>query len=155
MIWSDITLGRAGATSLYVLEALHRACFQPGWDAVEMARLLAMPGARGLIAAQTQPDEAAQPVGLLLGREAAGEAEIITLGVLAQKRGRGIGGALLEEFIQQMRARGASQAFLEVAVDNTAALSLYKRHGFIAAGLRKAYYAATATDALLMRRILG
>lgn len=148
MIGHDITLARAGAASLEVLAALHGACFQPGWDAVEMARLLAMPGAYGLIATQ----DTLGPVGFLLGRAVAREAEIIALGVLGARRHRGIGGALLAEFILHMQEHGVSEAFLEVAVENAPALSLYRRHGFSVAGLRKAYYSSNGADAYVMRR---
>lgn len=155
MIWGNITLIRAGAASLHVLEALHGACFQPGWEAVEMARLLAMPGAFGLIATHKPEDQEDTPAGFLLGRAAGFEAEIISIGVLADLRARGVGGALISEFTRQMAARGVSAVFLEVAADNAPALSLYKHQGFTPQGLRKAYYAATNTDAYIMRRILS
>lgn len=162
MIWGGADIIRAGVASLEILEALHGACFAKGWDAVAIARLLAMPGATGTIAVlPTQAENAATPAGFLMGREAGGEAEIISTGVLPDFRTRGIGGALVSEFTGRMQQRGANAVFLEVAVDNDAALSVYKRLGFAAVGLRKAYYeptpdntAAGATDALVMRRNL-
>lgn len=155
MIWGNISLSRAGAASLFLLEALHGACFPVGWGAVEMARLLAMPGAFGLIATRRQADDTEMPVGFLLGRAAADEAEIISIGVLPEMRAHGIGGALMDEFIRQMAARGVTAIFLEVAADNAPALSLYRHQGFTMEGLRKAYYAATSADAYIMRRILN
>lgn len=160
MIWGGAEIVRAGAASLEVLEALHGACFSRGWDQMEMARLLAMPGASGtLILADRRDSEGATPSGFLLGREVAGEAEILSIGVLPTMRQRGLGGALLSEYIARMREHGVTALFLEVATHNEAAISLYKRQGFIAAGLRKAYYAPeqgqpAATDALIMRRNL-
>ncbi len=160
MIWGGIDIIRAGAASLEVLAHLHGGCFAVGWDAVAIARLLAMPGATATLAImRAQEDNDAVPAGFLLGREAAGEAEIISTGVLPEFRGRGIGGALVSEFIARMQQRGAAVVFLEVAVDNDSALSLYKRRGFASVGLRKAYYeparpGAKATDALIMRRNL-
>lgn len=159
MIWGGVDIVRAGAASLHVLEELHAACFPNGWDAVAIARLLAMPGATGTLALRTAEANAdPAPVGFLLGREAGGEAEIISTGVVAEWRGRGIGGALVSEFIARTHARGATALFLEVAVNNAAALSLYKRLGFAPVGLRKAYYApdagSAAVDALVMRRNL-
>ncbi len=162
MIWGGVDIVRAGAASLEILEYLHAACFAVGWDAVAIARLLAMPGATGTLAVlSAQAGRDATPAGFLLGREAGGEAEIISTGVLPDFRGRGIGGALVSEFTTRMQQRGAEAVFLEVAVDNDAALSLYKRLGFVPVGLRKAYYepepdnrTASATDALVMRRNL-
>ncbi|MEQ1889041.1 MAG: GNAT family N-acetyltransferase [Alphaproteobacteria bacterium] len=162
MIRHGIDIIRAGAASLEILQALHGACFAAGWDAMAFARLLAMPGSTGTIAAKRAPlQEDATPAGFLLGSEAGGEAEIISTGVLPEMRGRGIGGALVAEFTSRMQQRGANAVFLEVAVDNAAALSLYKRLGFVTVGLRKAYYApeagvpdGRAIDALVMRRNL-
>lgn len=157
MIWGG-EIVRAGASSLHVLEELHAACFPIGWDAVSMARLLAMPGATGTLALRTGENADPAPAGFLLGREAGGEAEIISTGVVSEWRRRGVGGALVSEFIARTRARGATALFLEVAVNNAPALSLYKRLGFTPVGLRKAYYApdagSAAGDALVMRRNL-
>jgi ribosomal-protein-alanine N-acetyltransferase len=162
MIWGGVDIVRAGVATLEILEGLHGACFAVGWDAIAIARMLAMPGATGTIAVFSAPAEQDKtPAGFLLGREAGGEAEIISTGVLAGFRGRGIGGALVSEFITRMQQRGIEVVFLEVAVDNDAAISLYKRQGFVSVGLRKGYYepapddrAAGPTDALVMRRNL-
>ena len=51
-------------------------------------------------------------------------------------------------------ALGAETLFLEVAVDNVAALGLYTALGFAETGRRKAYYARAggpAADALILR----
>ena len=40
---------------------------------------------------------------------------------------------------------------LEVRASNAAALALYQRHGFSAAGVRRAYYSAPVEDALLLQ----
>ena len=54
-----------------------------------------------------------------------------------------------------MAARGGAETlFLEVAVDNTAAIALYRAAGFASAGTRKGYYdrgAAGRVDALVLR----
>lgn len=162
MIWGGVDIVRAGAATLEILESLHGACFAIGWDEQAIARLLAMPGATGTLAVlRPQAQQDATPAGFLLGREAGGEAEIISIGVLPDFRGRGLGGALVSEFVTRMQQRGAEMVFLEVAVDNDAAVSLYKRLGFIPVGLRKAYYEAAPdnsktgpTDAIVMRRNL-
>jgi ribosomal-protein-alanine N-acetyltransferase len=48
--------------------------------------------------------------------------------------------ALLVDFIDAARRRGARRGFLEVAEDNDAALALYTAAGFAAIGRRPAYY---------------
>ena len=48
--------------------------------------------------------------------------------------------------------------FLEVAVDNPAAIALYQAAGFVPAGRRRGYYrrqGADAMDALVLRRTLN
>ncbi|HAK63673.1 MAG TPA: hypothetical protein DCO82_10585, partial [Alphaproteobacteria bacterium] len=116
MIWGGANIIRAGAASLEVLEALHGACFSRGWDQVEMARVLAMPGTSGtLILPDHRDGGLSSPSGFLLGREVAEEAEIISIGVLPTARQRGLGGALLAEFITRMQEHGVRTLFLEVA----------------------------------------
>lgn len=79
--------------------------------------------------------------GVLLGRAVAGEAELLTLAVAPDRQRSGIGGRLVAAFLAEARARGAVQAFLEVAADNAAAIGLYRRAGFAEVGLRRGYYA--------------
>jgi ribosomal-protein-alanine N-acetyltransferase len=95
-----------------------------------------------------------QPGGFLLGRVIADEAELLTLAVAPEARRQGIGAALLAEFMAQSAARGAGTAFLEVAADNRAALTLYHAAGFTAVGRRRGYYTTPAgqpVDALVLR----
>jgi ribosomal-protein-alanine N-acetyltransferase len=65
---------------------------------------------------------------------------------------RGIGGALLQTALEEGRLRGARCAFLEVRASNVAAQTLYLRHGFESAGVRKSYYDRPPEDAVLMKR---
>lgn len=132
------------------MAALHRLCFvtPKPWAAAEFAGLLADP----LVFALTEAE------GLLVGRAVAGEAELLTIAVAPQARCRGLGAKLVTRFLYQARLRGAEEAFLEVAAGNTAALALYRTHGFADAGLRRGYYRhpdGRAEDALILRRALA
>ena len=91
-----------------------------------------------------------RPGGFLLGRVAGGEAELLTVVVDVDARRRGVGGELLAAFVADARARGASEAFLEVAEDNRAARALYARGGWAPVGRRPGYYGGG--DALILRR---
>ncbi|MCB2127322.1 MAG: GNAT family N-acetyltransferase [Rhodobacteraceae bacterium] len=118
------------------------------WTAVEIAGLLATPGAF-LIEA---------PDGFLIGRALAGEAELLTLAVAPSARRRGTGAALVAGFLDRAATAGAGRAFLEVSADNAAARALYAQAGFAEAGRRPGYYRRPdggATDALLLARALG
>ncbi|WP_062517613.1 ribosomal protein S18-alanine N-acetyltransferase [Demequina gelatinilytica] len=76
---------------------------------------------------------------------------LMNIAVVPQARGRGLGRALLEDFLGEARAEGVPDAWLEVAVDNAAALSLYRAHGFEDVRIRRRYYQPEGTDALVMR----
>jgi len=81
-------------------------------------------------------------------------AEILTVGVVPQARRQGIGGRLLAMLLDEARRRGAVEAFLEVRVDNSAALQLYEQARFVRVGVRRGYYAGGRVDAVVMRRAI-
>jgi ribosomal-protein-alanine N-acetyltransferase len=135
-----------------VLARLHAGSFDPAWSAHDIAELLAMPGAFGLVALQD-----AAPVGFLIARAAAGEAEIITLAVLPPARRRGIGRMLLDAALAAAAGEGAERIYLEVAEGNAPACALYLAAGFRAIARRPDYYrrqGAPAGAALVMERPL-
>jgi ribosomal-protein-alanine N-acetyltransferase len=100
-----------------------------------------LPGAFGLLD---------QRGGMLLGRTAADEAEVLTFGVVPAARRQGIGTCLLQAAKVLAAARGCGAIFLEVATSNAVALALYRREGFVEVGRRRRYY-ADGSDALVMR----
>lgn len=85
-------------------------------------------------------------VGLILTRAAAGEAEILTIGVNPGARQAGIGRKLAETALNHARDHGISRMFLEVAARNTAAHKLYASLGFEIAGKRAGYYPGDAPN---------
>lgn len=125
------------------LAALHAVCFERPWDAETFKTMLASPGTFAF----THAD------GFVLGRAAADEAEILTMAVRPQARGKGLGRALLQAAIDKAREFGATTMFLEVGTDNPRALALYAGLGFAKVGARKAYY--DGRDALVLRLPLG
>jgi len=142
------------STDVSALAALHKAAFvnERPWRAEEFASLLASPHVFVAIIGGTTA-----PLAFALGRAVAGEAELLTLACAPQHQGHGYGRAALAAFEAEARARAATDAFLEVAEDNTAALRLYTRAGYAEAARRRAYYhrqGAPAADACLMRRQL-
>ena len=80
------------------------------------------------------------------------EAWVNNMAVRRDHQRRGIGRALLEELLTIARRNGAKHTLLEVAADNVPAQALYDSYGFEVIGLRKNYYQASGTDALVMRR---
>lgn len=129
------------------LAAIHAACFitpRP-WSAVEIAALLDSPHA--FVATESG--------GFLIGRAIAGEAELLTVAVLPDRRRLGLGARLVQAFLAESKLREAETAFLEVAARNTAAIGLYHRAGFVETGRRKGYYrdpTGESDDALILSR---
>lgn len=76
---------------------------------------------------------------------------LLNLAVLPNYRTRGLGRAALAEVIDQGRALGADAVWLEVAVDNQAAISLYRSEGFEDVRIRRKYYQPGDIDAIVMR----
>ena len=136
---------------------LHAGCFAASrerpWNENEVVALLATRGTFGLLLSG-DADES----GLILVRALAGEAEILTLGVMPRSRHGGGGRLLLQRALEEARARGASKIFLEVAEDNAEALGLYISAGFTRVGRREGYYSFAGSApmaAIVMRLCFG
>jgi ribosomal-protein-alanine N-acetyltransferase len=78
------------------------------------------------------------------------EAHISTLAVHPDLRGRGIGGVLLRDVIEQAIGLQASLVTLEVRESNQVGIHLYRNHGFEVVGRRVRYYKDNQEDAILM-----
>ena len=68
------------------------------------------------------------------------DADVQTIAVAAQRRGTGLGEALLHHLVDQARVRGARRVHLEVRADNAAARRLYGSAGFREVRVRERYY---------------
>ena len=141
---------RATPAECEAMAQVHAQAFEKSWRDDEFEDLLDGEGIYGFLATA----EDAAPLGVILCRVAAGEVEVLTLGVGSAARRRGVARALLAAALPTAREMGAAEAFLEVAVDNDPAIALYGAAGFREAGLRKAYYDRRPVgfiDALVMR----
>ena len=84
------------------------------------------------------------------------EAEILTLAVAPDARGKGYARLLLEELDAILFALGVRYLFLEVRVSNTRARHVYSSAGFEEIGFRKRYYLTRngREDAVVMQKAL-
>lgn len=78
------------------------------------------------------------------------EAHITNVAVHPTERGQGLGDAILVELQGRAATHGCRRLTLEVRPSNAAARALYKKHGFLARGLRPGYYSDTHEDAIIM-----
>lgn len=154
-----VAIRAATAADVILLAALHvdifaRAPTGEVWDQEAIARILALPGAGGLLAIQPA---SGRPLGLALYRVAADEAEILSIGVARAARRNGAGRALLHAVLTAARGAGARRLFLEVATENQPARDLYSAEGLQVVGRRPRYYRReeqAPVDALIFARSL-
>jgi [ribosomal protein S18]-alanine N-acetyltransferase len=88
--------------------------------------------------------------GMLIGRAAADEFEILNLAVGNEFRRRGVGTKLVTAALEDAQFAGARQVFLEVRASNEGAIALYARLRFRVCGRRLNYYRGPTEDAVLM-----
>jgi mycothiol synthase len=128
--WSEATAPRFHA--VYDAAFRERPGF-PGWTAAEWID--------GVVEDEFRPDWS-----VLATLPEVGDAGFITaavgwidqVGVVPAARGQGIGAALVGEALARMHADGATEAWLNVNVDNPA-VALYRRLGFMDRGRRARY----------------
>lgn len=131
------------------LAAAHALCFESGWSAAEIARLLQQPAVFAQMA-EHGDDVAA----LALIRVVLEEAEVLTIGVTPDYRRAGVAADLLASCEAEARERGAGRMFLEVSAANVAARALYDRAGYSEIGVRRRYY-ADGQDAQVLEKSLA
>ena len=149
-----VSLLWAGADRAGEIAALHATLFDPPWSEDSLRKSLDHPAATAFIVTLGAPKPTA---GFILGQLAADEAEILSLGVASEWQRHGLGGRLVEGLARAVSRAEAKRLHLEVAEDNTAALNLYRKLGFVETGRRKGYYqrkSGGAADALTLSKTL-
>lgn len=135
---------------LPAVQAIEHASFpDDAWSAEQFWSELAQPTRRYLVA--TQEREVIGYGGLFLLPP---DADIQTVAVRADRRGRGVARLLLDALLAVADDAGATHTMLEVRADNADALALYRRLGFVRISERRRYY-PDGGDAVIMRRARG
>ena len=80
----------------------------------------------------------------------AAEADVLTVGVVPNHRGKGIARQLMVLITDWAREQGSTAMMLEVKVDNAEAIGLYESLGYSKLNTRKDYF-GPGLDALVMR----
>jgi len=136
---------RAGTSAdLDALVDLERRCFGSGaWGSGLVEQALA--AGQVLVV-----DDA----GYVVVRVVGDVADLDRIAVEPDRRGRGLGRALLAAAVTRAATAGAERMLLEVADDNASALALYSSAGFVEIHRRRGYYPG-GIDAVVMERSLG
>lgn len=147
---------------------IDQQCFAPGisYSRLELATYLQRPGAFALVAERSQvsptgtlgttsktPSPAATLGFIVAEKGSRGTGHIITIDVLPEARGVGIGSELLRIAEGRLRDVGCWSVILETAVDNRAALSFYKRHHYSVLKTLPRYY-SNGVDAFVLKKDL-
>jgi len=90
---------------------------------------------------------------VVVDRHRHGQGHVITIDVLPEARRSGVGSRLMAAADERLRTLGCSAVFLETAVDNTAAIAFYKRHGYSIIQTIPRYY-LDSIDALVLAKDL-
>ena len=146
-----ITYRDANSFDIPVLVSLDKELFPYSpWSAGQYREEISAPTRRFIVAL----DEGQNIVGYA-GVFAPGgaEADILTVGVIAQHRGQGIARQLMAGITKWAIDQGSIAMMLEVKTDNAAAISLYESLGYSKLSTRKDYF-GSGLDALVMRKEL-
>lgn len=141
------------------IAAIHAESFAIGWDRPEIERMILDRHVADVMVSRAPIGEVV--TGFAISRVVLDEAELLTIALDREVRGRGFSEALLERHGQRVRQAGATSHFLEVADANAPALALYRKLGFTEIGRRKGYYPGgkgadvQRQDAITMRRDLS
>ncbi len=156
MAKSDYSLIRLGGEDAGAVARLEGMCFSTAWseelyrDVFTAAHPLNADFAAFSAFGLRGPDgELAAFITVAVGP---GELEIYNIAVRPDLRQTGLGKTLLSGVLERAGRHGIGRAVLEVRVGNTPALGLYRSLGFSECGRRKAYYADTGEDALVLCR---
>jgi len=126
--------------------AIERRAFPTPWSLAMFVLELSKPSGICLAAL-----EEGEMVGYLVCSRYDTVWHLMNVAVEPHRQRHGIASALLERLFEQAD-RPSEQYTLEVRTSNDAAIRLYERFGFRAAGRRRAYYHDNREDALIMWR---
>jgi [ribosomal protein S18]-alanine N-acetyltransferase len=133
------------ADAVAVTEILRGSPGASQWTEWGLKELL---GWRGVLALVSEGDR--RVIGFIVGRQVTGEAEILNLAIVAAKRRKGEGKALLKAAMDEFRARQVSRVFLEIRESNGSGMAFYEKHGFSKTGRRAGYYRDPDEAAIVM-----
>jgi len=144
------------------LWAIDQRCFAPGvaYSRRELAVYIRRRGSFTVVAEGVEAEVASSGidgsriVGFIVAeayRRRVGH--IISIDVLAASRRFGLGSRLLAAAEERLKAAACQTVVLETAVDNTAALAFYKRHGYSVVNVVPRYY-SNGVDAFVMEKDL-
>lgn len=159
MTGREVMIESLGVDHLEDVAVIMQSAFDPkygeAWNPAQTLSVLALPG-YALRGAFIDAGAGNSLAGFAITRTVAGESELLLLAVNAGLQRRGVGAALLGDWIDFSRRQSVERLFLEVRADNPA-LNLYLSSGFLHLATRPGYYRGgdgQMRDALTMQLFL-
>ena len=140
------------ATQAGAIAAIHGGVFARPWSESEVRALLSGGSVAGFTALRDR-----EPIGFLIFRRFASEAEVLSVAVLPGERRQGAARALMIRLERHLLRHACHTLFLEVDATNIAARALYTSLAFEQVGIRRRYYRhlnGRRGDAVVMRKRL-
>ena len=144
-----LTIGEYEEGDLVEIQVIERDSFPTPWPPALFRSERANPISRILVGKAVRTEETAV-VGYVVFWRVADEIHLHNIAVRRDLRQRRIASRLLSRVIRDCRPEGARFVTLEVRRSNLPAQKLYEKFGFSVRGVRRAYYADTGEDALIM-----
>ncbi|MCA1568852.1 MAG: ribosomal protein S18-alanine N-acetyltransferase [Chloroflexi bacterium] len=141
-----LVIRRLTYADLPELIAIERRAFPTPWSLAMFVLELSKPASVCLAALRDGP-----MIGFLICSRYDTVWHIMNVAVDPDCRREGIASTLLTDLLRRIDGKGA-RFTLEVRESNTAAIGLYERFGFRAAGRRRRYYQDNGEDAVIMWR---
>ena len=145
----DLEIRQLAYADLPQVIAIERRAFPTPWSLAMFVLELSKPSGICLAAV-----EDGSIIGYLVCSRYDTVRHLMNVAVEPKRQRQGIATTLLERLFDQAD-KPSEQYTLEVRTSNDAAIRLYERFGFRAAGRRRAYYHDNREDALIMWRTVG
>ena len=126
---------------------LEKVCFSSPWSEDSILSECSNPLSLWIVALEN-----GHLLGYVGSQTVMGEADMMNLAVVPDRRREGIGDELVSQLVKALKDRDAYSLTLEVRASNQPALGLYERKGFVQVGRRPNYYREPKEDALILRK---
>ena len=143
---SDFSIERATEDILGGVAELEKLCFSFPWSKKALELLCADKNV-AFVAKDVNSGKVVAYGGML---SVVDEGQITNVSTHPDFRRRGLGLKIVSALIDYARNNGLVSISLEVRQSNFAAIELYKRLGFVEAGIRKNFYASPVEDGIVM-----
>jgi ribosomal-protein-alanine N-acetyltransferase len=140
-----VEIRRLTLRDLAAIEEIERASYPTPWSRSMFAGELTKPSSISLGAF-----EDSTLVGYVIVSRYVDAWHVMNVAVHPERRGQGIGSALLDRLFAATASDARRGYTLEVRVSNGGAIRLYERLGFKGRGVRRGYYTDNREDALIM-----